>query len=184
MQALESVDFVCGHPVPLVDRVRRGDSAGAEELHRLLSRGVRFLVARKLPASRVDGCVREVFDRVACGIQRGDLANPERLVQFIRMHLTTCIREIQDRQMPGQHARNTASPPCAVDQRREVMQALLRGLSPSERESLIRFYVDGHDAQRICRELRTPEAEFRVLRVRVKSRFHELCVQGATGTAV
>jgi DNA-directed RNA polymerase specialized sigma24 family protein len=64
------------------------------------------------------------------------------------------------------------------------MQALLRGLSPSERESLIRFYVDGHDAQRICRELRTPEAEFRVLRVRVKSRFHELCVQGATGTAV
>ena len=175
MQSLKSTDPDCLNPVPLVDRVRRGDPAGADELHRLLGRGVRFLAARKLPASQVDGCVHEVFDRVAGGIQRGDLGDPERLVPFTRMHLTTRIREIQARQVPGQHAGETASLSCAADRRREVMQALLLGLPPNERESLIRFYVDGQDDRRICRELRMPTAEFRALRARVKSRFHELC---------
>jgi len=155
-----------------------------EELRQLLGRGVRFLVARSLPASQVDGCVREVFEQVARGIQSGDLGNPERLAQYVRMHLTARIRETQDRQMPVQHAPNTTSLPGATDERRQVMQGLLLGLAQRERESLIRFYISGHDQQRICRELRMPAAEFQSLRVRVRSRFHKLCQQGPGGVVV
>jgi len=170
-------------PGLLVERVRQGDSAGVEELRRLLSRGIRFLVARKLPATEVDGCVGEVLDHVVRGIQSGDLGNPARLGQYVRMHLTTHIREAQDKQPAIQHACKTASAPCASDQHREVMQALLLGLSLCERESLIRFYVNGHGEEQICRELCMPVADFRTLRVRVNSRFHELCQQGAGGVA-
>ncbi|MCX6632140.1 MAG: hypothetical protein NTW28_31405 [Candidatus Solibacter sp.] len=151
-----------------------------EELHGLLSCGIRFLVARKLHAWQVDDCVREVFDRVVRGIQSGDLGNPVRLVQYVRMHLTTHIREIQDQQMPG-HTADSSSLPCVTDEHRQVMQDLLLCLSPNERESMDRFFVQGHDDRRICRELRVPAAEFRSLRSRVKARFHELCPQGAVG---
>lgn len=181
MQAPESIDPVCDRLGPLVDRVRQGDSAGVEELHGLLGRGVRFLVARKLPVSQVDGCVREVFDRVIRGIQSGDLGNPVRLVQYARMHLVTHVREIQDKQMPRQHAPKATKLPCKTDEHRQVMQDLLLGLSVSERESMVRFLVQGHDDRRICRELCMPAAEFRSLRVRVKARFHERCLQASIG---
>lgn len=184
MQTREPIDPVCLHPGPLVDGVRQGDSVSAAELHRLLNRGVRFVAARKLPASQVEGCVLEVLDRVKWGIQSGGLDDPARLGQYVRVQLTAHIREIQDKQMPAQDAPKTDRSPCVTDERRQVMQDLLLGLSPGERDSLIRFYVDGHDEERICRELRVPAAEFRALRVRVKSRFHELCQRGAGGVAV
>jgi hypothetical protein len=57
------------------------------------------------------------------------------------------------------------------------MQGLSLALSPSERGSLVRFYVQGGDEQRICRELCTTPAEFRSLRMNVKARFHEACQQ-------
>ena len=41
------------------------------------------------------------------------------------------------------------------------MQDSLLALSPGERGSLVRFYVQGGDGQRICRELCTTPAEFR-----------------------
>jgi DNA-directed RNA polymerase specialized sigma24 family protein len=172
VQTQDSVDPICVHAGPLVDRVRQGDSAGVEELRRLLIRGLRFLVARKLPASQGDGCVDEVIERVIRGIQRGDLGNPLRLGQYVRMHLTTRTREIQQEQMPIEDPSSLDSASC---ERRKIMQDLLLCLSPGERESLVHFYVQGHDEERICRELRMPAAEFRALRVRVKARFHELC---------
>jgi hypothetical protein len=161
--------------------MRQGDSVSAAELYRPLNRGVRFLAARKLPASQVEGCVREVLDRVIRGVQSGGLGDPVRLGQYVRMHLTDRIREIQDKQMPVQDASDTGRSPCATDERRQVMQDLLLALSPSDRDSLIRFYVSGHDERRICRELRVPAAEFRALRVGVRSRFHELFQRGAIG---
>jgi hypothetical protein len=175
MQTPKSLNPICIAPGSLVERVRHGDSAGAEELRRLLSCGVRFLVARKLPNPQVDACVREVFDRVIRGIQCGCLGNPVRLEQFVHMHLTTHIREIQHKEMPEQHAPNATSLSCGTDEHWQIMRDLLLGLSPIERESLVRFYAQGHDEQRLCRDLCMPTAEFRSLRARVKSRFHELC---------
>ena len=110
MPTPHSIDPTCAHAEALVERMCPGESSGVDELHRLLRRGLLFLAARKLPASQVDGCVREVFDRVVRGIQRGDLRNPVRLVHFARVHLTTYILEIQDKLVAGSHA--AALPAC------------------------------------------------------------------------
>jgi hypothetical protein len=56
-----------------------------------------------------------------------------------------------------------------------MQDLLLFGLSPSKRESVVRFCVQGHDEQRICRDLCTTSAEFRSLRMSAKARFHESC---------
>jgi DNA-directed RNA polymerase specialized sigma24 family protein len=115
-----------------------------------------------------------VVDRVIRGIQSGDLGDPLRLVQYVRLHLAAHIREIWDKEraMGGAPILNRVA-----DERRKLMRDVLLGLTPGERQSLVRYYVQGHDDRRICRELRIPAAEFQSLRVRVKTRFQELCRQ-------
>lgn len=149
-----------------------------EELHRLVSRGVRCLAARELPASLVDGCVREVLDRVIRGIQSGDLGDPVRLVQYVRLHLAARIREIWDKQMSMGAAPSINR---VADERRKIMRDVLLGLTPDERQSMVRYYAQGHDERRICSELGMLAAEFQSLRARVKTRFQELCRQSGAG---
>jgi hypothetical protein len=174
MQTLEVVDPACVHQKPLADGARQGDPANVKELHRLVGRGLRCLAARELRPSQLDGCVREVLDRVMRGIRSGDLGNPVRLAQHVRMHLTAYICEIWDKEMPAEDASCLNS---GADERGEIMRNVLLELSPDERRSMIRFYVQGHDDRRICRELCMLEAEFRALKARVKARFQELCRQ-------
>ncbi len=169
MPAVESADPVCVLAGALVDKVRERDGASEEELRRLLSRGVRFLVARKLPARQVEACVGEVLDRAIQGIQSGSFDDPVRLVQGVRRQIAVRVREIQLENAAGQ--------------RRRIMQEILRGLSPRERESLLRSYVQGQDDERIGAELRMPPAESRSLRGRVRARFHEVCRQDAVREA-
>lgn len=178
MQPLELVDATYIRPEVLADRVLQGDSASVEDLRRLVSRGLRCLAARELPASRVDGCVREVLDRVIRGIQSGDLGDPVRLVQYVRLHLAARIREIWDKEMPLGAASGLRS---GADARRKIMRDVLLGLTPDERQSMVRFYVQGHGDRQICRDLGVPVAEFQSLRARVKARFQELSQQRAAG---
>ena len=174
MPTPESVDSICVEPETLADKVLQGDSKGVEELQRLVSRGLRCLAARELPASLVDGCVREVLDRAIRGIQSGDLDDPARLMPYLRLHLAAHIREIWDLPIP---MGNAPSLNRAADERRKIMRDVLLGLTPPERQSMVRFYVEGQDDRQICRELDMPEAEFQSLRAKVKARFQELCLQ-------
>lgn len=181
MRSPHPIDPLFVHPEPLVDRVRHGEPAGVAELRGLLIRGLRFLVARQLHAWQVDGCVYEVFDRVVRGIQSGDLNDPVLLVPYVRARLAAHVGEIQDTRMAGSHDSDGTILPCVTDEHQQVMHGLLLSLSPSERESMVRFFVQGHDDRRICRELCVPAAEFRSLRVKVKARFHELCPPTSIG---
>jgi hypothetical protein len=167
------------HPVdvdtrPLVERVRRGDTAGEEGLYRLLNRGIRFLAVRKLPASQVDSCVDRVFARMVDGIQCGDLSDPGKLVQYAHRHLTACVREMLSEAGPALKD----DEPGATRRHRQAMRNLLGELSPVERTSMVHFYLEGRDDGRICRDLRMPRAEFDSLRVRLKARFRELLPAG------
>jgi hypothetical protein len=149
-----------------------------EDLRRLVSRGLRCLAARELPASRVEGCVREVLDRVIRGIQSGDLGDPVRLVQYVRLHLAARIREIWDKEMPLGAASGI---PVRSSGNRRGNRDVLLGLTPDERQSMLRFYVQGHGDPQICRDLGVPVAEFQSLRARVKARFQELSQQSGAG---
>ena len=159
----------------LAARIRQGDPAGVEELHRFLSRGVRFLVDRKVPASQADGCVQVVFDRVIGGLRSGALGESAWLVEYVHAHLETHIREIQGRRPPMEKGPSPTGQPPVTEEHRRIGEDLLRDLAPGERQSLERFYAGGDDDRQTRRELGMPAAEFRALRARVRGRFRKLC---------
>ena len=68
----------------LVERIKENETAGMEELYRILSRGVRFHLQRQLDRQDVDDKVHEIFLILIQAIRRGELRQPERLMGYIR----------------------------------------------------------------------------------------------------
>ena len=57
----------------LVEKIRRNESDGLEELYRVFSKGVRFYLCRQLGPQDLDDRVHDTFIIVAQAIQRGEL---------------------------------------------------------------------------------------------------------------
>jgi RNA polymerase sigma-70 factor (ECF subfamily) len=68
----------------LVERIRRDDPSGMEELYRVFARGIRFYLCRQLGPQELDDRVHDTFLIVVQAIRRGDLREPERLMGFVR----------------------------------------------------------------------------------------------------
>jgi DNA-directed RNA polymerase specialized sigma24 family protein len=51
---------------------------------------------------------------------------------------------------------------------------VLNGLSPRDREVLVRFYLREQSAEEICRELGLTETQFRLIKSRAKARYGKL----------
>lgn len=60
------------------------------------------------------------------------------------------------------------------DERKELMEIVLRTLSTRDREVLTRFYLELQRPERICREMGITEAQLRLIKTRAKSRFAAL----------
>src|SRR5947209_4988477 len=69
---------------PLVERVRRGDAQGMEELYAHFAKGVRYFLWRQMGSQDLDDKVHDVFVIITQAIQRGDLREPERLMGYVR----------------------------------------------------------------------------------------------------
>jgi DNA-directed RNA polymerase specialized sigma24 family protein len=61
-----------------------------------------------------------------------------------------------------------------VQQKSELMERVLRGLSKRDREILTRFYLDEQPQEQICEEMQLTETQFRLFKSRAKTRFGEL----------
>src|ERR1700761_4353570 len=68
----------------LVNRIKRKDEGGMEELYRLFHRGIRFFLCRQLGPQELEDKVHDTFLIVVQAIQRGDVREPERLMGFVR----------------------------------------------------------------------------------------------------
>ena len=69
---------------PLVERIRRGDPEGMEELYAVFAKGVRYFLWRQMGSQDLDDKVHDVFLIITQAIQRGDLREPERLMGYVR----------------------------------------------------------------------------------------------------
>ena len=87
----------------LVEKIRRNEPDGLEELYRVFSRGVRFYLCRQLGPQDLDDRVHDTFIIVAQAIQRGELREPDRLMGYVR----TIVR----RQVAAQIEDNIAQSP-------------------------------------------------------------------------
>ncbi len=171
----------------LVARIRKGDSAGMEELYRLFSRGIRFYLCRQLGPQELEDKVHDTFLIVVQAIRKGELREPERLMGFVRTvvrrqvaaHIGTAVqnrKEQADLQTGYGISDGRSSPEedAIVQQRVDIMTRVLRSLSGRDREILTRFYLRGENQEAICSEMNLTETQFRLLKSRAKARFGEL----------
>lgn len=171
----------------LVERIRAGDADAMSELYRTFSRGIRFYLCRQMGTQELDDKVHDVFLIVVQAIQRGELRDPEKLMGFVRTvvrrqvaaHIDTAVharREMADLEVGGRVPDIRSNPEQRVirDEKTEIMQRVLGGISKRDREILTRFYLSEQTQEQICEEMNLTETQFRLLKSRAKARFGEL----------
>jgi RNA polymerase sigma factor (sigma-70 family) len=171
----------------LVERIRRDDSSGMEELYRIFARGIRFYLCRQLGPQELDDRVHDTFLIVVQAIRRGDLREPERLMGFVRTvvrrqvaaHIDELVHSRREEVEIDINARlpdRTWNPEQSLASRENIalMRRVLQSLSQRDREILIRFYLQEETQEQICREMELTETQFRLLKSRAKARFGEL----------
>jgi RNA polymerase sigma factor (sigma-70 family) len=180
---------VSAHPrwAELVEKIRRNESGGLEELYRVFSKGVRFYLCRQLGPQDLDDRVHDTFLIVAQAIQRGELREPDRLMGYVR----TIVR----RQVAAQIEENVinrgrqfdldwglavhdggSNPEQAAirQENQQIAVKVLKSIAPRDREILIRFYLWEQPADQICSEMGLTDTQFRLLKSRAKARFGQL----------
>jgi RNA polymerase sigma-70 factor, ECF subfamily len=169
------------HWVGLVEKVRRNDPEGMEELYRCFARGVRFYLRRQLGQKALDERVENVFLAVAQAIQDGELHEPARLVEYVRTIVRRQVAtEVDGNDRPqfdldqGRLVQGNGNNPEQVAIPYENQQSavgVLKGIGQRDREILIRFYLWAQTADQICSEMGLTDAQFRLVKSRAKTRF-------------
>lgn len=171
----------------LVDKIRDGDPAGMEQLYLLFARGIRFFLYRRLGPQELEDKIHDVFLIVVQAIRKGDLREPERLMGFVRTivrrqvaahidHVVHSRREEMSLE-PGTILPDHGSTPeetAIGEERTQLMQRVLKGLSSRDREILTRFYLQEQTQDQICSEMKLTDTQFRLLKSRAKARFGEM----------
>lgn len=171
----------------LVERIRRRDEAGMEELYGIFAKGIRFFLCRQLGPQELDDKVHDTFLIVVQAVQRGDLREPERLMGFVRTIVRRQVaayidemvhsrREEMDIELGGRVPDRRSNPEqsLAFRQRVDLMKSVLGELSEKDREILTRFYLHEQTQEQICDDMDLSETQFRLLKSRAKHRFGEL----------
>ncbi|MCC7175147.1 MAG: sigma-70 family RNA polymerase sigma factor [Bryobacterales bacterium] len=171
----------------LVKRIQENDSGAMEELYRVFGRGIRFYLWRQLGPQELDDRVHDTFLIVVQAIRRGDLREPERLMGFVRTVVRRQVAASIEQAVQSRRDLQCLEEGVAVSdksqtpeenlirrQRAEIMAAVLRGISPRDREILTRFYLLEQPQEQICLEMNLTDTQFRLLKSRAKARFGEL----------
>jgi hypothetical protein len=154
------------HEVPdlaeLVSLIHTGHAAAAQQLHRILSTGVRFLLQRRLGRIDVDREAESVLETAIRTIQNDISVRADGVPQMVR-------RLIQQ-QCPGQ-TKSAIETGATGGPWQEVVEGILDGMSPVEREALRRCYVLGEAPETFLDTLRLTLREFHAIRVRARAEF-------------
>ncbi len=171
----------------LVERVRDRDPSAMEELYKMFSTGIRFLLYRQLGPQDLDDKVHDVFVIIAEAICSGELRDPERLMGYVHTVVRRQVASHIDRAI---HLRRNCVDvdfqEAVSDQRpdpeREAIEResltlamrVLQGIPKRDREVLTRFYLNEESAEEICQAMALSETQFRLIKSRAKARFGEL----------
>ncbi|MFN7922495.1 MAG: sigma-70 family RNA polymerase sigma factor [Bryobacteraceae bacterium] len=171
----------------LVERVRDNETGALAELYDVFAKGIRFYLWRQLGIQELDDHVHDAFLIVVDAIRTGELREPERLMGFIRTVVRRMVagqidRAVQERREQcdleiGYSVIDPSVNPeeaAMTEQRALLMEEILMGIEPRDREILTRFYVREQSHNQICEEMGLSETQFRLLKSRAKARFGEL----------
>lgn len=171
----------------LVERIRGRDTSAMEELYKMFSTGIRFLLYRQLGPQDLDDKVHDVFVIITEAICNGELREPERLMGYVHTVVRRQVASHIDRaihlrrnkvDMDFQEAVSDKRP----DPEREAIDRenlglamrVLKSIPKRDREVLTRFYLNEESVDEICRTMDLSETQFRLIKSRAKARFGEL----------
>jgi RNA polymerase sigma factor (sigma-70 family) len=170
----------------LARQIAAGDAAAFSSLY-LTLQPLLFHYRRQIGISDSDDLFQETIIDLYAQIRKGVLRDPERLVAYAwgmarnkiacvirnRAFSRTCEREIPDFSLrdwsPNPEDKAMRS------QQEEIAGRILHSLPEQHREVLVRFYLEGHSAERIQTDLQLTATQFRLIKSRAKARFSELC---------
>lgn len=180
----ETVDTSRLNPAELVRRIMAGDPDAEADLYQIFSKGVRFLMMRKLGnSSAVDDELHTSFIITVEAIRNGALREPERLMGFIRTVVLRRIAEYIEQTVFNRNRnvepewdlmrdqRAPADQMLIERQHRELAWQVLQEMSTQDREVLVRFYLKEETPERICREMHLTGTQYRLLKHRAKAKF-------------
>jgi RNA polymerase sigma factor (sigma-70 family) len=168
----------------LVDQIKAGQDAGLERLYALFHRGFRYYLVRQLGPRDMEDKIHDTFLLVVKAIQRGDLREPECLMGFVKTVLRRQVaayieqavhtrRDLTDLEIGAYIADRVDNPEQQAirRQRAELMRNALSALCERDRTILVRFYLQEHTQEQICREMSLTETQFRLSKSRAKAKF-------------
>lgn len=180
MDTTVSVDGQCSL---IVQAVRDGDIAGAEELYRAFG-WLRTTIAKRIGAQDAEDLYHDVIVAVVKAIRKGGIRDAERLPAYVKgvvRHLLSArlrrVIEFPSVPLPSWHpaltVRSTQREEMIKREYRDVARSVLDALKDRDREVLMRFYIDEQDPGVICADLGLTENQFRLIKSRAKERLTE-----------
>lgn len=169
----------------LVSHIQAGNPDAMEELYQILSGGIRIYIQRQLGADEIEDHVHDTFLVLVAAIRQGEIREPERLMGFVRtvvrrqianwigrLQQTRRDQEVVDQQTMQIHdQRRTPEETAMESEKHEIITRALESLTDRQREILIRFYLMEQTQDRICREMRLTDTQFRLMKSRAKALF-------------
>jgi len=185
-------------PAALVASIRAGEEAAIERLYRICTAGsIGYYLYRRIGADAVD-VSRDVFMSTLDAIRRGQIRIPGCLPAFLGTVARRAVATYID-QAVAARLRNAGVDEMAVrwvrDRRNDPEQdvlakeraaqvALALGkLSATDRDVIVRFYVDEQPKEQIMAEMRLSGAQFRLLKSRAKAKFGAMGKRAMTASA-
>jgi hypothetical protein len=136
--------------------VTEDDPAVQHDLYRLVTRGMRVLIARDIGERDVVGTVvQQAFESVIRALKSGSL-QPDAVLTGVRYAVRVAVHD--QRNIGAANLRSTIST--------QDLQGWVRSLSTRDREVLIRFYVEGQGREVIQESMGLLRPEFDEIRNR------------------
>lgn len=171
----------------LLRRVQNREVAAVDELYTLISRGILFLLRRRLPIEESKDRLHETFLILIDAIQGGRIDDPRAFPGYavtvakrqawsqIRMRSgpeCSCDESVMERVFAD--GKDDPYRIVAAIEQRTILNRALGLLHPRQREVLRRFYVFEESKEEICAAMELTDTQFRLLKSRAKARFGEV----------
>jgi RNA polymerase sigma factor (sigma-70 family) len=170
-----------------VERIRDRDPSAMEELYKMFSTGIRFLLYRQLGPQDLDDKVHDVFVIITEAICNGELREPERLMGYVHTVVRRQVASHIDRAIHLRRNRVDVDFQESVSDKRPdpereainrenlgLAMRVLQSIPKRDREVLTRFYLNEESVDEICQNMDLSETQFRLIKSRAKARFGEL----------
>ncbi len=178
-----------------VRRLAEGDSATEDHFARYFGHLIRIKASARLrSAQAADDVCQETLLRVLRNIRRGAIEQPERLGAYVNTVCNHVLLELFRRdkrlsQFPEDAPEISSDEASAEtglleDERRDLVRQTLLELSEKDRELIQRIFLEEHDKDIVCKELKVSRDYLRVLLHRARGRLRVALKAGQGSAAV